>query len=106
MRKVRAGQVVIETPTEGAEPWIRVTVQLIERDGDVVNTVDRYDSFNKRLSAVAAEVFPTPASFHAHDSSVITVYDVAQSISTVVVGWLLERYGGTVDAEGNVILEN
>lgn len=105
MRKVRASQVVIETPSEGAEPWILVKVQLIEKINGVVNTVDRYDSFNMRLSAVAAEIFPAPESLQAHDPSVISVLDVAASISTVVVGWLAKRYNGTIDESGNVILE-
>lgn len=105
MLKVRAQKVTIETPREGAEPWIRVIVQRVEKTGDIVNTVDRWDSFNKRLSDVAAQAFPIPGSFRTHDETFITVYDVATSISTVVIGWLLERYGGSVDAEGNVILE-
>lgn len=101
MIKVRAQQMTIETPLEGADPWIRVIVQRVEKNGDIVNTVDRWDSFNKRLSEVALQEVPFPHSA----SNVFTIYEISQQIIATVCVWLMERYGGTMDAQGNVIIE-
>ena len=104
MVKVRSSQITIEVPKEGAEPWIRVVVQRVEKNGDIVNTVDRWDSFNKRLSDVATQQYPIPASVNC-ESGVFSFVDVAQAITTVVVMWLAEKYNGTIQPNGDVIIE-
>lgn len=105
MVKIRSSQITIEVPKEGAEPWIRVVVQRVEKNGDIVNTVDRWDSFNKRMSDLAGEMYPMPPTVDC-ESGVFSFLDVGQAITTVVVMWLAERYNGTIDpVTGDVIIE-
>jgi hypothetical protein len=102
--KVRSQQITIEVPKEGAEPWVRIVVQRVERNGDIVNTVDRWDSFNKRLSDVVAEQFPIPESINC-ETGTFTFVDVASAITTVVIVWLAQRYNGMIQPNGDVIIE-
>ncbi len=102
--KIRSSQITIDSPTEGAEPWVRIAVQRIERNGDIVNVVDRWDSFNVRFSDIATEMYPIPQSVNC-GSGMFTFADVGQAITTVVIIWLAERYNGTIQANGDVLIE-
>ncbi len=100
MIKLRAQQILIESPKEGGEYWIRVVVQRIEKDGDIINTVSQWDSFHKRLADVAMEAVP----FSVSDQSSCTVYELSTAITRLTIKWLVERYNATVTAEGDVII--
>lgn len=103
MKKVRANKISIETPKEGAEPWIRVEVQFVEKTDTVYNVTDRYDSFNRRLSDVMDEAVPI---ITAIDGSTITVGDIGVHLTLVISTWLAKRYNATIDpATGDVIIE-
>lgn len=73
-------------------------MQRVEKNGTIVNVVDRWDSFNKRLSDVATETYPIPATVDCNQG-LFTFLDVAGSISTVVILWLAERYNGNIDPQ-------
>lgn len=103
MIKVRANKISIERPKEDSEAWIRVDVQRIEKYGEIYNTVDRWDSFNKRMSDVYADQYPNPIDF---SSGMFSVADIATHITIVVSSWLAEKYNGTIDPEnGDIVIE-
>lgn len=109
MIKVRASKILIEIPKEGAEPWISITVERIEHNGDIVNTVSNYDRFNRRSSDLAKTRYGPENGFapSTHiDDGTFSFEDVSNMISIIVIGWLVERYNGTVDEHGNVLLES
>lgn len=104
MIKLRANKVVIETPKEGAEPWIHVFVQRVEKNGDIYNVVDRWDNFNKRMSVVQTELMPV---LNDYSSGYMAVGHLGQQIALIVSMWLVERYGGNIDPEtGDVVIES
>jgi hypothetical protein len=103
MVKVRANRITIETPKEGDEPWIRVEVQRVEKGDNIYNVVDRWDSFNERMSKVGAETCPI---LMDPTAGVCTVYDIGIHLAYVISMWLVERYNGKFDPQtGDVIIE-
>ena len=100
MIKVRASQVLIEMPKENAEPWLHITVQRIQRDGNIVNTQDRWDTFSHRLSDIA--MMPT---VNLIGEGNIVVGQVAQQLTASILGILVARYGGEITADGELIIE-
>ncbi len=105
MIKVRASHITIEVPKEGAEPWISVMVQRIESNGKIVNTVDNYDRFNKRMSVVAFDIYTLPPQY-AIAGDQFSLVNISAMINIVVLNWLCVRYDGTVNSNGDVIIEN
>jgi hypothetical protein len=102
MIRVRAQQILIETPKADAEPWIRIIVQRVEELNGIVNTVDRWDTFNARLSDVSDQTFPIPFDV---SNNTFKIGDMAHMLTLIVMNWLAVQYGGTIDEEGNVIVE-
>ena len=99
--KLRAQQITIETPKEGAEPWVHVVVQRVEFQGENIrNTIDRYDTFSKRLSEIAAEVVP----YISATDGYINAYELSRAVSAFVIKWLIEKYGGEVQANGDLVI--
>ena len=93
---------MIEMPKDGDEPWIRISVQRIESNGDIYNVIERWDSFHKRFSEVAGVSYP---SVTGPSDGFFTVAHVAAEISYVVKLWLAEKYTGVIDSTtGDVII--
>lgn len=96
--KLRANKVSIETPTEGAEPWVFLEIQRIETDEDtgIVNTVSRWDTFNMRMSDVATDSHPL---LFDPSSGTMTVQDLAIELTYVFATWIRDKYNGTLDMQ-------
>lgn len=96
--KLRANKVSIETPSEGADPWIFLEIQRIETDEEtgITNTVSRWDTFNVRMSDVA-EV-PNPLLFDP-SSGTVTVQNLGIQLTFVFATWIRDRYNGTLDMQ-------
>ena len=96
--KLRANKVSIETPTENAEPWVFLEIQRIETDEDtgITNTVSRWDTFNVRMSDVAADSHPL---LFDPSSGTMTVQDLAIELTYVFATWIRDKYNGTLDMQ-------
>jgi len=103
--KVRAQQITIDITRTDSEPWIRVVVQRVEMDDNhfELNVVDRWDSFNKRLSQIALEVnkYTEVVSVNSEE---ISLYGLSDGIKEAVTRWLVEEYNGTISPTGEVII--
>lgn len=104
MIKVRASSIKIEVPKERAEPWVSVMVQRVEQNGSIINTIDNYDRFNKRMTGVESDTYQSGAVSSTADGK-FAFSDVATMLNIVVINWLAERYNGSIDTEGNVVIE-
>jgi hypothetical protein len=102
MIRLRAQQILIETPTPDSEPWIRLVVQRVEEKDGLVNTVDRWDTIHNRLSVVADQAFPIVTDI---SNDTFTVGDLAKSLELIVINWLAVQYAGVIDENNYVIIE-
>lgn len=106
MIKLRTQQIIIEMPRTDSEPWIHITIQRIELGSDgssEVNVTDRWDQIHKRLSLVALQ---TEKYFEAVPWEVgfISVFGVADAIKNIATTWIIEKHGGTLNDNGDVII--
>ncbi len=105
MVKLRPQKITLDIPEEWGEPWINIVVQRIERNGDIVNTVDRWDSFTFRLQDVADLEYPIPQSID-FDSGVFCTRSLGEAITTVALIWIADKYGGQLRPPGEVVIED
>ena len=102
--KVRASKITIEKPTETSEVWVHVVVQqvLYDDNGNIVNRIPDYDYFSKPLRELLQEYYQ----YRDPNGNVQTIDGLAimTIIFQVVITWLVKRYNGTIDEEGNVWL--
>ena len=101
--KLRASKISIEKPREDSEVWVHVTIQQVFKDenGNTVNIIPRYDYISKPLKDFM------PENYNYYDPitgelRTISGVQVMFIISSVVLEWMQEKYGGTVDEEGNL----
>lgn len=68
-----------------------------------MNVVDRWDMINKRFSDVALQVEPyfEPA---PNILNQISVFGVADAIKNIATTWIIEKHGGTLNENGDIIL--
>lgn len=107
MIKLRTQQIIIDMPRSISEPWMNLVVQRIDLspDGSVeLNVVDRWGTINKKLSDVALEV-NSYFEVLPLNSGEITVFGLADGIKSVATKWIVEKYGGTIQPNGDVHLE-
>ena len=105
MIKLRTQKIIIEMPRTTSEPFINITIQRIELDdnGKEVNVNDRYDAIYKKLSDVALESVPYFEVLPLNINN-ISVYGIADAIKEVATKWIIEKHGGTVSSNGDIIL--
>ena len=103
--KLRTQKIAIDLPRVNSEPWILITVQRVDVDdnGKEVNVVDRWGTINKRLSAVALEVYPYFEVIPGLDNA-LSVFAIADAIKETAIAWIVEKYGGT-NINGDVFLD-
>ena len=107
MVKLRTQKISISIPRINSEPWVYLIVQRVELDenGKEINVVDRWGTVNKQLSAVATDVFtyfePIPV---PNPANMISAFAIADAIKVVAVHWIQEKYGGTINQDGDVVL--
>lgn len=94
IEKIRAQQVVIDLPTEEAEPWVRATIQRVIKDAatyKTTQTVDRVEAVHRQLSdfATMTQTFTDPVTQQA-----VTLSGVGcgQAIIAFVKAWMLEDF--------------
>ena len=79
--------------------------KFTDENGKEINVVDRWGTVNKQLSAVATDVFtyfePIPV---PNPANMISAFAIADAIKVVAVHWIQEKYGGTINQDGDVVL--
>lgn len=92
-------------PRTTSEPFINVTVQRIELDveGNEINVVDRWGYVYKRLSLVAMDIVPY-FEYAPNIVNMISIFGIADAIKETATAWIIEKYGGVQQPNGDVIL--
>jgi len=105
MIKLRTQHIIIEMPRTESEPFISITVQRIELDvnGKEINVNDRYGRIYKPLSEVAIDVVPYFEILQLAMGN-ISIFAIADAIKEVATKWIIEKYGGSINDNGDVIL--
>jgi len=105
--KLRTQQIVIDVPRATSEPWVHLTVQRVELDdnGKELNVVDRWGTANRRLSEIALDTVSYFEPVPGLDANTMTMFALADAIKSAATDWIIEKYGGTKNANGDVILD-
>ena len=106
-KKIRAQQITLELPTEGAEVWVRAMIQTVYKDSNyqTIQTVDRTASLHRRFSefALQSETVHDPVT---GQTTTLSGAGLALAVSAFVKTWILEATPGSVlNAEDDIILE-
>ena len=103
--KLRASKIAIETPKEGSETWVHITVQQVIKDDNekVINIIPRYDYISIPLDKFGMGVYSGHDPVTQSDISA-SGYGIAGLIASVVIGKMEEKYGGTVTAQGDLLV--
>lgn len=107
VKKIRAQQITLELPTEGAEVWVRAVVQAVYKDADyrTVQTVDRTSALNRRFSEFVLQV-ETVSDPVTGAQLTISGAGLALAVSAFVKAWILQDTpGATLNAADDIILE-
>ena len=108
IEKIRAQQVVIDLPTEEAEPWVRATIQRVVKDAETyktVQTVDRVEAVHRRLADFATMVrtFIDPVT---QQEVTLSGVGCGQAIITFVKAWMLEDFPEYIEnTYGDIVKE-
>ena len=104
--RLRTQQLYIDLPKPESEPWLNIIVQRVEMDDNykTLNVVDRWGSVNVRLADIATDVYPYDDPLHPPDGY-ISVVGLSAGLTTAAVAEIIKKYGGTVDANGFIIVE-
>ena len=106
-KKIRAQQITLELPTEGAEVWVRAMIQTVYKDANyqTIQTVDRTNSLHRRFSefVLQTETVQDPVT---GQSTTLSGAGLALAVSAFVKAWILEDTPGSVlNAEDDIIQE-
>lgn len=94
---LRVQQIIIDVPSNAAEPFIHIFVQKVVRDekGKDIQVVDRVHQVHKKLTEVfdqSVDVFDPVLGKNV----VITVAGVDRFIRSETLGWMREKFGGEI----------
>ena len=103
--KLRASKISIETPKEGAETWIHITIQQVlrEDDGTLINTIPRFDYISIPFQEVGMNFYDGIEPL-TQEPTHLSGYAIGTSVAAIVIGQMMEKYGGSVTAEGDLII--
>jgi len=106
MIKLRTQQIIIDIPTINSEPWILIKIQKIQIDSNnnIISTIDRWGTINKKLSDVALNITNYFEAVPVIASDQISIYGISDAIKETAISWIIEKYGGIVNNSGEVIL--
>ncbi len=107
LKKVRAQQITLELPAEGAEVWVRAMIQTVIKDASysTVQTIDRTAALHRRFSEFAMQVEPIQDPVTGQTMA-ISGAGLALAVSAFVKTWILaDITGSTINAEGDIFLE-
>lgn len=104
--RLRTQQLYIDLPTPDSEPWINLIVQRVEMDDDynTINVVDRWGQVNARMTNIAwnTYTFSDPLS---SELGCISILGMSDAITNFGVDLIMQKYGGTLDDRGYLIVE-
>lgn len=103
--KLRASKIAIETPREGAETWVHITIQQVIKDdeGNIKNIIPRYDYISFPLQDIGVDFYSAMDPLTQQNIEV-SGYGTASLIGAIVIKEMLKKYEGTVTPEGDVIV--
>ena len=103
--KLRASKISIETPKEGAETWVHITVQKVlkREDGSIINVIPRFDYISFPIQEIGVNFYDVTEPLTGDDLSA-SGYGTASLIASIVTTTMIEKYGGSITPEGDVIL--
>jgi len=103
--KLRISKISIETPKEGSETWIHMTVQKVfkDEDGNTVNVIPRFDYISIPYNKIGTDMYSgyDPLTNTKIEES---GYGIASLITSVAIKLMMEKYGGTVNEKGDLVL--
>jgi len=103
--KLRVSKITIETPKEGSEAWAHLTIQKVfkKEDGTIINVIPRFDYISIPYSKIGE------SSYSGYDPITNTKveqngYTIAFLIKSVAIKLVMDKYGGTLNEKGELIL--
>lgn len=102
--KLRASKISIEKPRENSETWVHITVQQVIKDDNenVINIIPRYDYISIPLKEFGTVVY-TGKDPITQDDINASGYGIASLISSVILNKMLDKYGGKITPQGDLI---
>jgi hypothetical protein len=104
MNKIRSQQIVIDLPTETGEVWVRSTLQRCIKDDDnnTIQVVDRVGYVHRASSDIIMQMttFTDPVTQQTHT---ISGAGASVLIRDLVMSWIVQDRGGTVNEFGDII---
>lgn len=106
MKKIRAQQIVIDLPTEGAAIWVQATLQRCIKDQEytTVQTVDRVGFVNRTFADFMQQMVTVTDPLTGQEHTVSGAA-IAMLIRALVCTWIVEDRGGNLNEHGDVIEE-
>lgn len=106
-KKYRAQQIVIEVPREGEEAWIQIVVQEVIKNekGDIINVIPRAQHVHKQGNEIGFDIYNYLDPI-LKETRQISGYGLQLAISSAVVDWMKDKFGGEVDSAGDLIIED
>ena len=106
-KKLRPSQIVLDTPVENADVFVRVTIQKVVKDGNyaTVQTVDRVDAVNRTFAQYGTQThtFTDPVLGTKHT---LSGSGLGMAIGEFVKAWMLQDIEGTSrNARGDIVQE-
>lgn len=103
--KLRASKITIEAPKENSETWVHITIQQIIKDDNekVINIIPRYDYISIPLDKFGMNVYSGHDLITQSDINA-SGYGIAGLIASVVLNKMLEKYGGKVTLQGDLLI--
>jgi hypothetical protein len=107
MKKLRAQQIIIDTPTEEGEIWFNTKLQTVIKDENykTVQRVDNTDQLHRKLSDVGLEIrqVKDPVTQQVLN---VSGYGAAAIIKMFLYLWMQEDKGGEINEHGDLIIED
>lgn len=103
--KLRAQQITLDLPTEGAEVWVRAVMQKVIKDANyaTTQTVDRVGAVNRQFSEFAMSSMTIVDPVHVAEIT-ISGAGLGIAVGEFVKQWMLADVAGTsINERGDVI---
>lgn len=103
--KLRASKILVETPKEGSETWVHITVQKVTKqdDGTIINVIPRHDYISFTVPSIGTTMYNANDPVTGSNLN-ISGYGAVSTIASIVIDKLVAKYGGKVTPQGDVIV--
>ncbi len=100
-RAWRAQQLIIDTPTPGADPWVTIVVQqvFINDDGSLASVTPRYDRIYRRAQDIFSETIMLTDRL-TQQPAFLSAVGIFEAIERLAIPWLEQQYGGELGLSG------